>query len=63
LHLIQSESRKHHEKPNKTTTYFANNLPGKLQLVVALCAVMAGSLKETHSANLRDAPCSEIQFD
>jgi len=34
----------------------------KYQLVAALCAVMAGSLKETLLANLRDVPCFEIQF-
>ena len=44
-----------------TTSY--NHSPWKYQLVAALCAVMAGSLKETFLANLRDAPCFEIQFD
>ena len=60
----------HHSKFSKTclvlgttTSYNYFAPPQKYQLVVALRAVMVGSLKETLLANLREVACFEIQLD
>jgi len=46
-----------------TTSYKRFGSTWKYQLVAALRAVAAGSLKKVLLANLCDAPCFGIQFD